>query len=245
MVQYAFDATQHEPQKPLDVMPNGWYPAVINDSALKPTKAGTGSMINMVYRINQGSFEGRKAYANYNVQNPNPEAVEIANAEISAISYAVGVPQWSDTQQIHGIPLMIKLEVEPKHDDPTKLVNVIKGYKPVEGMAQAAPVAAPVQQAIVPVAPVTAPVVPVVPVTQAAAPWTAAPVPALAPVVAPVATQPPVETAPPVSPAPVVAQAPIAQAPVAQPVAAQPVTQPAPVAQAVPAAASAAPPWAT
>ena len=45
-----FDANQVEPSQSMDPIPAAWYKAVITDSEEKPTKAQTGSYLQMSLR---------------------------------------------------------------------------------------------------------------------------------------------------------------------------------------------------
>lgn len=122
-----FDANSVEPTGDFEPLPAGKYLAVITDSGMKPTKAGTGSYLQLAFEILDGTFKGRKQWARLNLDNPNATAVQIARAELSAICRAVGVMAPNDSTELHNLPLMIQVKCV-KRPDTGDVVNEIKGY---------------------------------------------------------------------------------------------------------------------
>lgn len=125
-----FNANNVEPAKPISTIPSGEYEAVITESEMKPTKAGTGQYLQLTFEITKGEYQGRKQWARLNLDNPSDTAVQIAKAELSAICRAVGVLQPQDSQDLHDIPLVIV--VKCKKGDDGEIRNEIAGYKPVQ-----------------------------------------------------------------------------------------------------------------
>jgi hypothetical protein len=62
-----------------------------------------------------------------NLNNPNAQAVQIAQAELSAICRAVGVLAPNDSVDMHNLPLLITVKLR-KREDTGELANEIKGY---------------------------------------------------------------------------------------------------------------------
>ena len=48
-----------------------------------------------------------------NLQNENPTTVQIAYETLSQICHSVGVIQCQDSQQLHNIPLLVKVKLRP------------------------------------------------------------------------------------------------------------------------------------
>lgn len=257
MAQLNFDATQVAPDQGFDTVPAGWYNVMVDESEMKPTSAGDGAYLNVRFNIMDGQFAGRKLFARLNIQNANPTAKEIAYKQLSAIAHAVGVLHVADSQQLHGIPLKVRVKIRKdatgQYDDQNDItafrnindqVGGAQGGAPAGGQAAHPPAAAPAYAA--PAQPPAAP--------AGAQPWGGAPSqpwaqpgaaqpPAGAPAGAPPAgyAQPPATEAPPAWQAPPAA-APAQQAP-AQAAQPQPPAQQAPTyAPAGPAAAASAPP---
>jgi hypothetical protein len=129
-----FDANNVEPNAPRDPIPAGWYKAVITESLEKPTKAQTGSFLQMTLEIIEGELAGRKTFERLNLNNPNQQAVEIAQRALSSICRAVGVMTPRTSQDLHDKPMMIKVKVTPPRDG-YEAGNEISEYAPVEKKA--------------------------------------------------------------------------------------------------------------
>lgn len=108
-------------------LPAGWYSATINKAELKPTKDGTGQYIAMRYDITGPTHQGRVVFGNLNIKNKSAKAEEIGRAQLGDIMRALGLRQVSDTDQLVGGTLQIKLDV--KTDEQYGTRNEVKGYK--------------------------------------------------------------------------------------------------------------------
>ena len=88
---HGFDANAVEPAGNFEPIPAGKYLAVITESEMKPTKAGTGSYLQLTFQVIGGEFQNRLLWARLNIDNPNDTARKIAQGELSAICRAVNV----------------------------------------------------------------------------------------------------------------------------------------------------------
>lgn len=143
MSQLTFDATNHETLGSYEALPAGWYNAAIDASEMKATKDGTGAYLQLSFKILDGFANGRKVFARLNLQNSNPTAQEIAYKTLSSIMHATGQLRINDSQELHAIPMKIKLKVRAG-DEKYEASNDITAYDNVNSnheMAQA-----PVQQ---------------------------------------------------------------------------------------------------
>ena len=136
-----FNANEVEPNAPFEVIPAGKYNAVIVESEMKATRAGTGRYLKLVFEITDGEYAGRKLFASINLENPNQDAVRIGRAELSAVCHAVNVLDLQDTVQLHNLPMVISVRVKKNQDgEPT---NEVRGYEaPAVVRTPAAPPAA-------------------------------------------------------------------------------------------------------
>lgn len=150
-----FDASQVAPQEAFEVIPAGWYNAMIDESDIKPTKDGVGRYLELRFSVLDGQYAGRKLFQRLNIVNANPTAQEIAYKQLSAIAHAVGILQVPDSTVLHNRPLKIKVKIRPAAGE-YEASNEINGWenvnKQVSGAApapQTAPafVAPPAQQA--------------------------------------------------------------------------------------------------
>lgn len=131
-----FNAEEHKSSS-FDPLPVGDYLAVITDSEQKKTNAGNGHYLKLTFEITQGDYKGRKLWTNLNLDNPNPEAVRIAQGELSAICKAVGILKPADSVDLHNIPLMVKVGLTTNKQT-GDAENRIKGYKSRPGVGEAA-----------------------------------------------------------------------------------------------------------
>ncbi len=122
-----FDANDVEPNAGFEAIPTGQYLAVITESEMKPTKSNQGYYLQLTFEVIEGEYAGRKVWARLNLENPNETAVAIARGDLSAICRAVGVLTPNDSDELHDIPLLIKV-VAKKRQDTGELTNEIKGY---------------------------------------------------------------------------------------------------------------------
>lgn len=141
MVQFSFDATAHKADDSFDPIPEGVYNVVIEDSEMRPTKAGTGEYLQLTMRVIDGQYANRKLWDRLNLVNQNQTAVKIANEALSAICHAVGETNLQDTVQLHNKPLRAVVKISERQGwDPT---NEVRKYKAVPQGAASAPPAQP------------------------------------------------------------------------------------------------------
>lgn len=119
-------------------LPAGWYTATINQAELKDTKANNGQYIKLRYDITGPTHQGRVVFGNLNIKNANPKAEEIGRQQLGEVMRAIGLAKVTDTDQLIGGQIGIKLEV--KQDAQYGASNEVKGFKSLSGSA--APAAA-------------------------------------------------------------------------------------------------------
>lgn len=129
MAQLNFDASTVAPNTGTqDAIPAGWYNVQIDQSELKPTKDASGAYLELRLAVLDGQYAGRKVFSRLNLRNNNPQAVEIAFTDLSAICHAVGVMQVQDSSQLHGKPMKIKVSVRAATGE-YEASNEVKAYK--------------------------------------------------------------------------------------------------------------------
>lgn len=134
-----FDAREHEPTGGPDALPAGEYLAMATDSEMKSTKSGNGKYLQIAWKVLDGPHEGRMLWSRLNLENPNQTAVDIAKRELSAICHAVGVLRPKRSEELHGVPVMLRVGVR-KRPDTGDLSNEVKGYKPASGSKPEKPI---------------------------------------------------------------------------------------------------------
>lgn len=243
MAQLGIDVTNVEASVPRDPIPvPGWYKCVITSSEVVPSKTDpeNGRRLNFGFQVVEGPYAKRTFFTGLNVRNANPVAQEIAMKDLSAIGHAVGVTVINDSEQLHNIPLWVKIKfvpaVAPTESAPNgyEAKNEVTGYKNQNEKVDA-PVAAqagPTPGAAMSAAPAFVP--PATATPAAAAPWQ--------PPAGTQAWQAPAQTPAPVAtPAPAPLQAPATATPA--PVAQVPAPVAVPVTAVDPTTGLAIPPW--
>ncbi|MDI1286080.1 MAG: DUF669 domain-containing protein [Reyranella sp.] len=150
-----FDATGVDPVKPLEVLPPGRYPAQIVNSDMRLTKDGMGQYLNLEIDVLEGPCQGRKLFDRLNLVNANSQTVEIAQRTLSAICHATGRLQVQDSEELHLIPFMAVVQVQPPKNGYGES-NKIR-YQPLNQTAPAPQPAALARPAAPPPAAVPAP----------------------------------------------------------------------------------------
>lgn len=125
-------------------LPAGWYNATISQSELKATKDGPGQYIKVRYDITGPSHQGRVVFGNLNIKNASAKAEEIGRQQLGEIMRAIGLAKVTDTDQLIGGSLSIKLDVRAATEQ-YAAQNEVKGFKAITGSAPtfAAPAASP------------------------------------------------------------------------------------------------------
>jgi hypothetical protein len=91
-------------------------------------------------------------FGNLNIKNPNPKAEEIGRADLGEIMRAIGLAKVTDTDQLVGGQIGIKLAI--KEDAQYGASNEVKGYKSLAGsVAPSATPSAPASSAVKSAAP--------------------------------------------------------------------------------------------
>lgn len=139
-----FDASElPQGSSNFDPLPAGWYTAAITGAELKPTKDGNGQYIKVRYDITGPAHQGRVVFGNLNIKNPSAKAEEIGRQQLGEIMRAIGLGRVTDTDQLIGGNLQIKLDVRPA-DGQYQAQNEVRGFKAAHGAAPAAVASAPI-----------------------------------------------------------------------------------------------------
>ena len=126
---------EDEPEAGFTPIPSGDYKVVAESSEMKQTQSG-GNMLAVRFKVLDGQYQGRILFANFNLQNKNPDAVRIARAEFASLCRAANVFHPKDSAELHNKPVKATVGIE-KRKDTGDLQNRIKGYGPLNGQASA------------------------------------------------------------------------------------------------------------
>ena len=115
-------------------MPVGEYQVSCVKAEKLMTKAGTGEYIKCEFDVMgdaQGNYKGRKLWMNFNINNPNPKAVEISIQQLNTYMMACNLKGVNDTSQLTGYAVIAKVKI--KRDEQYGDSNEITTFKPISG----------------------------------------------------------------------------------------------------------------
>ena len=104
-----YDASQGEQMSDRSALPAGEYLAAIAKSDVGPDQEGRRAQGRSRVRGPRRRAQGPRFWTTLNLWNPNPQTVEIAQRELNSICHAVGKLRVADTEELHGIPMMVTL----------------------------------------------------------------------------------------------------------------------------------------
>jgi hypothetical protein len=117
-------------------LPAGEYTVSIAKAELCNTKKGDGQYIKLRLDVIGPSHSGRVLFSNLNIRNPNPKAEEIGRQQLGSVMRAIGVASLTDTDQLIGGKLSVKVV---EKDDEYGKGNDVKAYKALAGSSAPAP----------------------------------------------------------------------------------------------------------
>lgn len=126
-------------------VPPGEYRVIIKDSERKEARTPGNYYYQLDLEIIEGEYKGKPLTERLNLENTNQTAVDIAQRTLNAICVAAGKMSISDTAELHNIPMIAVVKVDPPKpymkdgvEQPGSASNSIRTYKPVSAAAPAA-----------------------------------------------------------------------------------------------------------
>lgn len=136
-----FDANNVEPRKEFVTLDPGDYVVAITASEVKENAKKNGHFLELTLDVLEGPAKNRKIFDSLNLDNPSAQAVEIAQATLSAICHAVGKLTVDDSSQLHNLPMVAVVTKKPKKVNGTVVEgewrNEVNTYKPRSSLAPA------------------------------------------------------------------------------------------------------------
>ena len=117
-----------------ELLPDGWYSATINKAELANTKDGNGQYIKMRYDITGPTHQGRVVFGNLNIRNASAKAEGIGRQQLGDIMRAIGLSKVTDTDQLVGGVLQIKVATRAANGQ-YEAQNEVKGFRSLGGVA--------------------------------------------------------------------------------------------------------------
>ena len=115
-------------------IPAGDYTVSIKDAELKPTKDGSGQYIKLKLQVQAPAHVGRVIFSNLNIRNKSQAAETIGRQQLGAIMRALGLASVSDTDQLIGATIGIKVAIKEAQNG-YEAQNEVKAYKALTGNA--------------------------------------------------------------------------------------------------------------
>lgn len=84
---------------------------------MKQTKAGNGHYVELVLRILEGEFQGKKVWNRINIDNPSAKCVEIGCAQLAALGLALGIANLTTVQQLVNGVVIAHVKVDGEQND--------------------------------------------------------------------------------------------------------------------------------
>lgn len=145
-----FQADPNLPTNNYELLPKGDYLCMAIASELKPNSKRTGDYLQITFEVLDGPCKGRKIWDRLNIRNANKTAEKIAMEQLNALCMATGVLHLQDSDQLHNLPVVLKVDIEAGRDGYDDQ-NRVKGYAAVGNggvtRAAASPAQAPAQAA--------------------------------------------------------------------------------------------------
>jgi len=116
-----------ESENKYEALPEGWYHVVVIDSKSKETRAGTGKYLEITLEvIGDTPHAGRWVWDRFNLVNPNPRAVEIAQENLEKLAYCAGLDHVGNSIELHHRPVQALIK---QREWEGQLQNEVKGWR--------------------------------------------------------------------------------------------------------------------
>lgn len=115
-----------------DPLPPGVYPAEIIESAVEPTKTGSGEKLELTWRIvdDAEKYAGRQFWQTVNYINNSAQAQLIGQQQLKQICEAVGYEgHLDDSEVLHHVACNVRVKIERQEGYADK--NVVVSVKPL------------------------------------------------------------------------------------------------------------------
>ena len=111
-----FDSDTVAPSAPFTPIPSGDYDLVIIESDVERNAKDTGDNLKLTIEIASGEFQGRKIFETLCITHEKADTQRIAQATLSSICRAVGVPRVRSSEELHGKVFRGKVGIQKGKD---------------------------------------------------------------------------------------------------------------------------------
>lgn len=138
MAMLNFQADPNMPTNSYDLLPKGDYLCMAIASEMKTNSKKTGEYLQITFEVLEGPCKGRKIWDRMNIRNASKVAEQIAMEQLNGLCMATGVLHLQDSDQLHNIPVLLKIDIEEGKDGYDDQ-NRVKGYTSAGGASAPAP----------------------------------------------------------------------------------------------------------
>lgn len=137
----SFKFSRHDIEEADDefgLLDKGWYKAVIDRAEFKDTKKKTsgeakkGLMLAIGYKLaGNEALDGRYVWANLNIENDNPAAVEIGTDQLNKLLHATGIEEFESPDQLleRTVSIYVKVRKGTNGYEDSNEVSMVKSPK--------------------------------------------------------------------------------------------------------------------
>ena len=139
---FSLDELPQSTSNSFEPLPIGAYTATITKAEVKITKLGDGEYISLRFDITGPTHQGRVVFHNLNIKNKNPKSEAMALADLGKIMRATGLSRVTDTDQLIGGNMTIKLTIkqDEKYGAGNNVVDILSsGSSPAPMPSTSAP----------------------------------------------------------------------------------------------------------
>lgn len=97
-----------------ECLPKGDYVVVVSDAEVRDTKDGQGQYLRVTLEVQEGEFDSRKIFTNFNIKNKNQQAVQIGLGQLKKMMRCAGATsyQLNSAQDLCGLRVMAKVDIK-------------------------------------------------------------------------------------------------------------------------------------
>lgn len=121
-----FDARNFDPTQGAGALPVGKHPVIIYEGEIEENSNKNGGFLKLMLKITDGPNAGQTGAYRLNLYHNNPQTVEIAHRQLSALCYVTGVFQVTDARQLFNIPFIVEVGMQKGEEAAAKGYTEIK-----------------------------------------------------------------------------------------------------------------------
>lgn len=140
------DKEEYVSDREFELLPAGAYPVEIMESSVEHNKSGTGQLLTLKMKIQDGTHKGRYIWDRINIVHDKPDVERIGRTQLRKLLEILELPlTLTETSKMHYKPIICVLKIVKRKDNGED-TNQVSYYKPIGDNKGEAPIAAPVAE---------------------------------------------------------------------------------------------------